>query len=136
MLKISNAKIGGSPMYYLAGQESQLEVLYDKLNDKQKKAYDLLKSNLILKENDQEPVIRIALRDIKDFAIPLDVSFNNENQRYWKWHLVPDDEASFLIKKKLGLIKSSSAPFIIFILVVIAGVAYYYYIKKRRKRKK
>src|SRR3989344_7955980 len=48
-LLISNAKIGSSPVYYLAGQEYKLsQVLHSHLKDVYKKAHDLLKENIIL----------------------------------------------------------------------------------------
>jgi len=73
-LKISNTKIGGSPVYYVSGQEGKLQSLRDKLNDKQQKAFDMLKQLKVLRDVELEPIIRVALRDIKDFAHPLKVT--------------------------------------------------------------
>ncbi len=104
-IKLSNLKIGGSPLYYIAGQESKLQNYYNRLNDKEKKAYDMLKEKRVLRDNILEPVIRVALRNIKDFAIPLQVSSENINEIFWKWYLTTDQEAEILIKQQLGFDK-------------------------------
>ena len=38
-LRLSHTKIGGSPVYYLPGQESRLEFLYKQLHEKEQKAF-------------------------------------------------------------------------------------------------
>jgi len=101
-IKISNLKVGGSPLYYSAGQEDQLQKFTDNLNGMEKKAYDLLLQNKILKDSKQEPAIRVALREIKDFAIPLQVSYENKTEIFWKWYLMDNNEAEPLIKKQLS----------------------------------
>lgn len=100
-LKISSIKVGGSPLYYLDGQEASLQKYTSSLNDKEKKAFDLLMQDKILKDLEQEPVIRVALRGIKDFAVPLNVNYNDAKEIFWKWHLTSDNEAEQLIKSKL-----------------------------------
>ena len=104
-LKISNIKVGGSPLYYLSGQEAMLQKFVGNLNDKEKKAFDLLSQNKILMDSGQEPVIRVALREIKDFAMPLNVTYNNSTKIFWKWYLTTDEEAENLIKREIGLEK-------------------------------
>jgi len=86
-IKISNLKVGGSPLYYFQGQENKLQNFTDNLNGMEKKAYDLLSQNKILKDSDQEPAIRVALRQIKDFAVPLQVIYDNRTEIFWKWYL-------------------------------------------------
>lgn len=104
-LKISNVKVGGSPLYYLAGQEAMLQKFAGNFNDKEKKAFDLLSQSKVLMDSEQEPVIRVALREIKDFAMPLNVTYNNKTEIFWKWHMTTDEEAEKLIKTKLGIDK-------------------------------
>lgn len=104
-LKISTIKVGGSPLYYLQGQEAMLQKFVSNLNDKEKKAFDLLNQQKILKDSEQEPVIRVALREIKDFAVPLNVSHNNNREIFWKWYLTPNEEAEQLIKQKLQILE-------------------------------
>ena len=102
-LKISTIKVGNSPLYYLAGQEQMLQKYTESMNDKEKKAYDLLQQDKILRDSEQEPVIRVALREIKDFAIPLNVNHDNNVERFWKWYLANDQETEQLIKAKLNI---------------------------------
>ena len=75
------------------------------MNDKEKKAYDRLNENKILRDKEQEPVIRVALREIKDFALPLNVKYDNTTEIFWKWHMLNDQEAEQLIKSKLETIQ-------------------------------
>lgn len=103
-LKLSSLKYGSSPLYFIPGQEAKLQQFSEKLNDKQKIAYDLLKQKIILRDKLQQPVIRVALREIKDFAVPLSVTINNNREIYWRWFLISDEQASELIKKDIGLV--------------------------------
>ncbi len=57
LVKVSHVKVGGSPLYYVPGQEVGLEKHKDRLHEKEAKAFDLLKSEWILKDNDQPPVV-------------------------------------------------------------------------------
>ena len=102
-VKISNVKVGGSPLYYFPGQEAMLQKFTASFNDKEKKAFDLLSQNKVLRDSEQEPVIRVVLRDLKDFALPLNVKYNNNQEIFWKWYLTTDQEAEKLIKTKLGI---------------------------------
>ena len=108
-IKISNLKVGGSPLYYFSGQENRLQNFTDNLNGTEKKAYELLAQNKILRDFSQEPAIRVALRQIKDFAIPLQVNYENKIEIFWKWYLTDNKEAEMLIKKKL-LTKKETIP--------------------------
>ena len=107
VLKLSNTKVGGSPLYYVQGQEPKLQSLRDKLNDKQQRAFDMLKQAKVLRDSEQEPVIRLALRDIKDFAHQLQVTHGNSLEIFWKWYLIPDSEAEPIIKQKIGFKKET-----------------------------
>ncbi len=100
-LIVSHLKIGSSPLYYLPGQQSRLQVFYKHLNDKDRKAFDLLKERKVLRDRSQQPIIRVALRSIKDFATPLNVNAGGEREVFWKWYLLDDKEAEPLIRKYL-----------------------------------
>lgn len=97
-LKVSSLKVGGSPLYYIPGQEQLLEKFHDNLSEKEKKAYEILKQRHILRDNQLEPVVRVALRSIKDFAIPLRVQHHDSKEIFWKWHGLPNQKAEELIK--------------------------------------
>lgn len=98
-VKLTHENIGGSPLYYVDGQESKLQhMLGERFTGKKKDAYDLIKQKQVLQESKLEPAIRVALKEIKDFAVPLDVKFNNETHRFWKWYLIPENETKNLIE--------------------------------------
>lgn len=103
-IRISSAKIGGSPVYYLESERAKLERLYQHLNEKDRRAYDLLKQSKILFDEDQSPLVKTCLREIKDFAFPLKVTFKEKDHLFWKWHLISDDDAKIHIKQKLNLL--------------------------------
>ena len=105
-IKISNLKVGGSPLYYFTGQESKLQNFTDNLHGKPKDAYNLLKQDKILRDSAQEPAIRVALREIKDFAVPLQVNYENKAEIFWKWYLTDNKEAELSIKNILSTKKT------------------------------
>ncbi len=76
-LKISNLKIGSSPLYYLPDSAHQLQQYTHALNDKDRQAYELLKQKEVLQDTTLEPLTRVSMRALKDFAIPLEVNYNN-----------------------------------------------------------
>lgn len=98
---ISTAKIGSSPVYYLPGQEIKLQNLYNNLSEKEKKTYDFLKQKKILRDKNLEPVLRVALRQIKDFAKPFIIEINGQKETFWRWYLFPAQEAEKIVKEKL-----------------------------------
>jgi hypothetical protein len=88
-VKITYMRVGSSPIYYISGQESQLELFATKyLKSKEKEAFILLKENKIIKDSNQAPAIRIALREIKDYAIP----YEKKDGLYWKYFLISEEE--------------------------------------------
>ena len=87
-IKTSNLKVGSSPIYFIPGQEIQLEKFSSHMKNKEKEAYDLLKSKKILKDKDLDPAIRVALRTIRDFAIP----FKKNEDIYWRYFTLESSE--------------------------------------------
>ncbi len=97
-LKISRAKIGGSPVYYISGQESRLDILYKYLPQKEREAYDILQTKKIILDKEAEPAIRVALKSIIDFSIPINVNIKGANEPAYAWHLTNDDEIKEALK--------------------------------------
>lgn len=96
-VKISSLKVGGSPLYFISGQEEQLEKFYNYLPSKEAEAFQLLKKEKILKDQDQDPAIRVALRAIKDFA----EYFKKDNEAYWKYMMINNSEIEGMLDKTL-----------------------------------
>lgn len=100
---LTDMRYGRSRLHYLAGQEAQLDSFIDKLNEKDRATARKLKEARVLRDSEVEPLTRVSLRNIPDFAVPLEVSFNQRREVFWKWHLLSSDEAVNRIKEMLGV---------------------------------
>jgi hypothetical protein len=107
-IKISKLKIGGSPLYFLPGQEAKLfDFAADNVNPKDFLVLEKLKDQKVLREADLELVEKVGLRNLKDFAIPLNVNIPNKTELFWKWHLMSNEEANINIKEILTGVKET-----------------------------
>jgi hypothetical protein len=97
-LRISNIKVGNSPLYYAPGQESMLQRFSDHLNGKDKEVFNMLKERKVLRDKALDTLPRVSLRQMKDFAKPINVRVNNEDVLFWKWYLLSNEEASQVLK--------------------------------------
>lgn len=87
-LKIAHMKVGSSPIYLIPGQEPDIEKFAQHLKSKEKEAYELVKEKEFLLDSKQQPAIRVALREIKDFAIP----FNTKDGIIWRYFTKKESE--------------------------------------------
>jgi len=88
-LLMSSMKLGSTAYYLIPGQEEKLEQLADNvLSGMPKVAFLKLKQNKFLKDVDQDPQIRVALRSLKDFATP----FKYGEDIYWRYNFVPKED--------------------------------------------
>ena len=94
IIKISKMRVGNSPIYYLPGQETQLERFSNYLKSKEKEAFLLLQEKRFLRDSEQSPAIRVALREIKDFAFP----FRKNGETVWRY--LTAKESEFRMEKK------------------------------------
>ena len=94
-LKMSHLNVGGSKLYLIPGQEHLLENFYKFLHAKEAETFLLLKQRGILKDSEQEPAIRVALRSIRDFAI----GFKQNEEIFWRYFLTPEQTAKNLLVK-------------------------------------
>ena len=100
-LRCTKLKLGGSPFYFVDGQENKLELLSKHLNDKDKRVFEELRQKKVMKDASQEPLTRVSLRNIVDFAKKVEMTSNGEVVVYWRWYLVSEDEAISLIRGEL-----------------------------------
>lgn len=108
ILRISHASIGGSPLYFLPGQESLMdERLSKSLSGKEKEAYELIKKEKVVLEKGLEPWQRIAVKSLKDFASPLNVVMENSQETFWKYHLVNESETESIVNNKLNSMQTA-----------------------------
>ena len=101
LIKVSNMKIGSSPLYFIQGQETQLENFINHLNFREKEAFQLLKKNDVLDDPKLDPIMRVATRAIKDFAIPIKVNHQGQEKLFWKFHSLEKSQAIEKIKDYL-----------------------------------
>ncbi len=87
-LKTSYMRVGSSPIYFIHGQEPLLEKYSEYLKSKEKDAFFILKERKFLSDEKQEPAIRVALRAIRDFAIP----FKKDEKILWRYFTIPEQE--------------------------------------------
>lgn len=100
---VSQTKFGSSPAYYLKGQEGKLGKLLPFLDAESQKALHLLKERKVIRDDRQKLEIRLALRNIRGFAIP----FENKGQIWWKWHAVKEKEAAKLVLKPVKITRKT-----------------------------
>ncbi|MAH03540.1 hypothetical protein CMI39_02005 [Candidatus Pacearchaeota archaeon] len=102
---ISNMRVGSSPVYFIPGQESMLERYSQHLKSKEREAFLLLKEKKILNDKKQEPSIRVALRSIRDFAIP----FKRDEDIFWRYFTIKESEIKE-IPKTIKIIERKIIP--------------------------
>lgn len=88
-------RVGSSAVYFLRGQEPLLENFQMHIKGKEKEALLKLKEERFLEDENQNPPIRVALRFIKDFAIP----FQKEGKIIWRYFI--EDESNYKQNKKI-----------------------------------
>lgn len=110
LLRLTSLKVGGSPLYYVPGQEEKLTQYLDRLHDKEKEAVIMLSEKKILRDSSLTPINRVALRQTKDFAKPLEVTIDNQKEIFWKWYMLPNEQAEPLIRKELQKPRPKTEP--------------------------
>jgi len=106
-VSMSHMRVGSSPLYFLSGQEPLLERFSQHLKSKEKDAFQLVKEKKFLMDSQQSPAIRVAIRDIRDFALP----FKNGEEIIWRYFLVP--EAEFKVKEEEPIVVEIKKPVVV-----------------------
>ncbi|MFH1452004.1 MAG: hypothetical protein ABIF88_02425 [archaeon] len=110
-IKTSNLRVGSSPLYLIPGDEKKLEEHVDNLKPVEKEAFLKLREKKVLRDELEGPSFRVALRNIKDYAVP----FRFNDKILWKYAFVSDEdvreilsgEKKPVVKEDIGLGKSS-----------------------------
>ena len=85
-IRISNIRVGSSPIYFIEEKTPEIEKFGLYLKSKEKEAFLLLKEKKFLDDEKLEPAIKVAIREIKDFAI----QFENEGKLIWRYFTVQE----------------------------------------------
>lgn len=103
-VRISSLKVGGSPLYYLPGQEAQIyRYAAGNMNPKDLRVLEKLNKQNVLREEDLDVLSKLALRNLKDFAVPIHVTVGGRKQLFWRFHTLTDQETKEAIKNILSL---------------------------------
>ena len=110
LIKLTYLKRGSSPYYYTEEQKEKLQDFVQYLNDKDRLAFNLIKEKQILKDSELTPLMRVAMRTIRDYAVPLNVNHDEQIQVFWKFYLLSNQEAEIKIKQFLGILPQEKKP--------------------------
>jgi len=101
LLKVSHLKVGSSPLYYHPDHPEHLLDYVQYLNEKDRKTVAILREKCVLRDSSLDPLTRVSLRNIKDFAKPLDVAIDGVKELFWKFYLLTDEQAADAIRQLL-----------------------------------
>jgi len=96
-IRLSEMRVGSSPIYYVEGQEEKLENYVQYLNSRERDAFELLKEKSVLMDDEQVPVMRVALRAIRDFAKGVKIRVNGESKLVWRYFMIGEDNVGEFI---------------------------------------
>ncbi|RMD65855.1 hypothetical protein D6817_05325 [Candidatus Pacearchaeota archaeon] len=109
-IKMSHMHVGSSPLYFLRGQEHMLENFTSFLNQREREALAMLKSNKVLEDSKLSPVARVALRNLPDFALAFDLRSGSEVKTFWRYFLCPESEARAIVQSAISASTKETAP--------------------------
>lgn len=87
-IHVSNMRVGSSPIYFTEDKTSEIEKFGLYLKTKEKEAFLLIKEKKFLEDEKLEPAIKVAIREIKDFAIP----FESNEKLIWRYFIAQESE--------------------------------------------
>jgi len=88
LIKITNLKIGSTPYYYDPKQsESLIELANKHFSSYDKEIFLKLQSSQVLNDISLSIQEGLAIKRIKDFAIPVEINSNGKNLKFWVWYL-------------------------------------------------
>ena len=100
-IKLSNTQLGSSKFAYTPEQKPKLEELIDHLNEKDARTARKLKDEQIIRVQEAEPLVRVGLQNIKDFAIPIKVSTKHGEELFYRYFLTSQEDAQKRIREML-----------------------------------
>jgi hypothetical protein len=95
-IKMSHMRVGSSQLYFLPGQEQRLEEHIENLKLVEKQAFDKIKKEKVINEENEEPAIRVALSNLRDFA----KSFEHEGKRMWRYAFASEEEVGEILNPR------------------------------------
>jgi hypothetical protein len=110
-VKKSNRRIGDSLLYYTDGQgENVRRRLFETLDENEKRLVQKFETSKILSPQELEPMERYIINDLRDFIIPLVVTYKGTDISFFKFHSILDNEIHALLEKKIKPTEKSETP--------------------------
>lgn len=89
LVKVTNLKIGSSPYYYDPKQREYLiKIGEEKLSEKYKPFFYRLMEQKIISNSQLSANEQIATSYLQDFAIPLEIEYQDKKFKFWVWYLL------------------------------------------------
>lgn len=101
-VKMSHLKVGSTALYYLPGQEAQLEQFVQYLNQREQEAHQLIKKKGVCAHHTLNPIMQIAMTRIPDFASAIE----QQGVTYWHYTFLPVEE----LNTRLNQLTKPSVP--------------------------
>ncbi len=102
-LVVSHMKLDSTPFYFIPGQEAMLYNFLNCLNEKDRRTAELLKEKGVLRDRGSDLLTRVSLRNLPDFAKPMEVEVNGQKEYFFRWHTLQQEETEKLLKKEMGI---------------------------------
>ncbi|OYT41950.1 hypothetical protein B6U80_00140 [Candidatus Pacearchaeota archaeon ex4484_26] len=102
-VKVSHLKVGGSPLYYAETDKEKLVNFINYLPNVEKDVCEKLKNKGVIADENMPLAEKVALRNIKDFSVPLSVKIGERKKLFWRWFSFPQENALELINKYLKI---------------------------------
>jgi hypothetical protein len=97
----TTVKLGASSFYYTNDHKTKLEDLVEHLGEKDRRTANLLKEQGVLDASKQDPLTRVSLANIPDFAVPVKVKTSDGEKQFYRWFLLDSEEAKRRIQETL-----------------------------------
>lgn len=107
---ITDMKRGSSPFYYDPNNPASLERVAEYLGEKDRRTYALLKEKRVIYASTVEPLTRVSLANIKDYSKPFKYVINGEEQLFFRYFLVNEEQAKHMVEDALKPQKISVKP--------------------------
>ncbi len=104
-LVVSQMKLDSTPFYFIPGQEALLYNFLNCLNEKDRRTAELLKEKGVLRDRGADLLTRVSLRNLPDFAKPMEVEVNGQKEYFFRWHTLQQEETEKLLKKEMGIVE-------------------------------
>jgi len=90
----------GTSFYYVTSQVEKLVSLRDRLKEQDRRTFDLINEEKVLRDSDLEPLTRVSIAKLSDFAKEVNIRMGDETVLFWKWYMLNNDEVVGILQKR------------------------------------